>query len=67
VCMYGSYKSMGDTLHHLEFTGKGVLVFTFSKGGWDRAAKPTRSEKVEVGLIFDFWCGEKPDVYPRLD
>jgi hypothetical protein len=27
-------------------------------------AKPTRSEKVEVGLIFDFQCGEKPDVYP---
>jgi hypothetical protein len=27
-------------------------------------AKPTRSEKVEVGLIFGFQCGGKPDVYP---
>jgi hypothetical protein len=27
-------------------------------------AKPTRSEKVEVGLIFDVQCGEEPDVYP---
>jgi hypothetical protein len=26
-------------------------------------AKPTRGEKVEVGLILDFQCGEKPDVY----
>jgi hypothetical protein len=27
-------------------------------------AKPTRSEKVEVGVIFDFQCGKTPDVYP---
>jgi hypothetical protein len=27
-------------------------------------AKATRSEKVEVGLIFDFQCGEKPEMYP---
>ena len=27
-------------------------------------AKPTRSEKVEVGVIFDFHDGEKPQVYP---
>ena len=33
----------------------------FRKGN---EAKPTRSEKVEVGLIFDIQCGEKPDVYP---
>jgi len=27
-------------------------------------AKPTRSEKVEVELIFDFQHGKKPQVYP---
>jgi hypothetical protein len=27
-------------------------------------AKPTRSEKVEVGLIFDFLDVENPQVYP---
>ncbi len=29
-----------------------------------RSAKPTRREKMEVELIFDFQRGEKPDVYP---
>jgi hypothetical protein len=29
-----------------------------------RPAKPTRSEKVEVELIFDFRDGKKPQVYP---
>jgi hypothetical protein len=33
-------------------------------GFYGSEAKPTRSEKVEVVLIFDFQCGEKPDVYP---
>ncbi len=27
-------------------------------------AKPTRSEKVEIGLIFDFRDWEKPQMYP---
>jgi hypothetical protein len=27
-------------------------------------AKPTRSEKVEVGLMFDFHDGKKPQMYP---
>jgi hypothetical protein len=31
---------------------------------WRSAAKPTRSEKVEVGLMFDFNDGEKPQMYP---
>jgi hypothetical protein len=29
-----------------------------------RSAKPTRREKAEIELIFDFQSGEKPDVYP---
>jgi hypothetical protein len=33
-----------------------------STKGWP--AKPTRSEKVEVELIFDFRDGKKPQVYP---
>ncbi len=32
--------------------------------GLENEAKHTRSGKVEVGLIFDFQRGEKPQMYP---